>query len=93
MRSNAKYDGDPLTASCFPLLPLCNRVRYDHLFREERDYGFEPNQPWDRHSLHGDGWLTHWNVRSQTPTSVTFAKRRMADTASPHAYATTIDAA
>jgi aldose 1-epimerase len=92
MRSNAAYAGDPLTASCFPLLPFCNRVRDNRFSFEGRPYSFEANQPWDRHYLHGDGWLTDWDVRAQTPTSVIFAMQRAPDASSPYAYAATIAA-
>jgi aldose 1-epimerase len=93
MRCNADYVGDPLTAGCFPLLPFCNRVRDNRFSFEGRNYGFEPNQPWDRHYLHGDGWLTDWDVSHRTPTSVLFAMQRTGDAMSPYAYAATVEAA
>ena len=91
MRDGAAHGGDPLKASCFPLLPFCNRVLDNSFSFAGSDYGFQPNQPWDRHYLHGDGWLSRWVVHARTDTSVSFAMTRDADRVSPYAYAATID--
>ena len=90
LRGEAGYDGDPLHAACFPLLPFCNRVRDNKFSVAGRNYGFKPNQSWDRHYLHGDGWLTEWDVRHRTPASAAFAMQRTADATSPYAYAASI---
>lgn len=91
MRDGAAHDGDPLKASCFPLLPFCNRVLDNRFSLAGDDYEFRQNQPWDRHYLHGDGWLSRWVVRARTDTSVRFAMRKASGHASPYAYAATID--
>ena len=86
MRDGAGHDGDPLKASCFPMLPFCNRVRDNQFTIGGADYRLAPNQPWDRHYLHGDGWLSHWSVVHQSDTSVTFGMRYDGGLASPYAY-------
>jgi len=86
MRDGSRHDGDPLTASCFPLVPYCNRVRGNHFQVAGRDYRLLPNQPWDRHSLHGDGWLSVWQVLAQRDASLRFGLRRTADPQSPYDY-------
>lgn len=91
MRNGTAHGGDPLKAACFPLLPFCNRVLDNRFSFAGREYEFQPNQPWDRHYLHGDGWLSRWSVSARTDTSVGFAMTRSADPVSPYAYAATID--
>ena len=86
MRDGSGHDGDPLTASCFPLVPYCNRVRGNHFQVADRGYRLLPNQPRDRHSLHGDGWLSVWQVLAQCEASIRFGLRRTADAQSPYDY-------
>lgn len=86
MRDGNGHDGDPLKASCFPLVPFCNRVRGNHFQIEGRNYQLLPNQPWDRHYLHGDGWLSSWQVLAQSDDSLHFGLRRVADQQSPYDY-------
>jgi aldose 1-epimerase len=90
LRPASAYAGDPLTAGCFPLLPFGNRVR-DNRFRfGGADYAFAPNQPWDRHYLHGDGWLSLWEVADLSPRAATLSLQRRGDERSPYAYDATI---
>jgi aldose 1-epimerase len=84
MRDGAGHDGDPLMASCFPMLPFCNRARDNRFISDGADYRFAPNQSWDRHYLHGDGCLSRWNVVDQSDTSVTFGMRYDGGLASPY---------
>jgi aldose 1-epimerase len=90
MRDGLGYDGDPLKASCFPMLPFCNRVRDNRFTLDGAEYRLAPNQPWDRHYLHGDGWLSRWNVVDRSDTSVTFGMRYDGGLASPYAYSAEI---
>jgi len=53
-------DRNPLHAACFPLVPFANRVRGNRFSFEGRDHTLEPNMSWDRHYLHGDGWISRW---------------------------------
>ncbi|MCB8883753.1 aldose 1-epimerase [Acidisoma cellulosilytica] len=86
MRDARHHDGDPLKASCFPLLPFCNRVRDNRFQLHGRDYYLQPNQPWDRHYLHGDGWLNDWQVLDLGSDTIRFALRRKANAQSPYNY-------
>jgi aldose 1-epimerase len=90
MRRAASYAGDPLTSGCFPMLPFGNRVRGNRFSFGAADYALEPNQPWDRHYLHGDGWLSVWEIVESAPRSATLAMRRRSDLRSPYAYEATL---
>ena len=90
MRPAQDYAGDPLMAGCFPLLPFGNRVRGNRFSFGGVDHALEPNQPWDPHYLHGDGWLSLWEIVESAPRSATFAMRRRGDRRSPYGYDATI---
>lgn len=53
---------DPLRAGCFPLVPFGNRVEGNRFRFEGCEYELPPNTAWDKHYLHGDGWLGAWTV-------------------------------
>lgn len=89
MRETTGYAGDPRTAACFPLVPFGNRVQDDRFKFGGCAYVLQPNQPWDGHYLHGDGWLANWEVRDVTATAVVFAMRHAADRATPFDYSAT----
>ncbi|WP_413989738.1 aldose 1-epimerase [Labrys okinawensis] len=61
---------NPLHAASFPLVPFGNRVRGNRFRFEGRDHAFQPNMPWDKHYLHGDGWTARWVVAEQAPNFV-----------------------
>jgi aldose 1-epimerase len=90
LRPASSYAGDPLTAGCFPLLPFGNRVRGNRFSFGGADYALAPNQPWDRHYLHGDGWLSLWEVADVSPRAATLSLRCWGDELSPYAYDATI---
>ncbi len=54
-----------LQAGCFPLVPFGNRVNHNRFSFEGRDYRLSANTGWDRHYLHGDGWLQQWQCIEQ----------------------------
>ncbi|MDW5500172.1 aldose 1-epimerase [Pseudomonas lundensis] len=54
-----------LQAGCFPLVPFGNRVNHNRFSFEGRDYRLSANTDWDRHYLHGDGWLQQWQCIEQ----------------------------
>ena len=61
--------GDPRRLACFPMLPYANRLR-DGCFefqgrRIELAAGPHP------HALHGQAWLSAWEVESQSPDQIT----------------------
>ena len=57
----AGRDGiDPLKCGSFPLVPFGNRVEENRFSFGGATYALRPNTAWDRHYLHGDGWLSDW---------------------------------
>lgn len=86
MRSTPDYAGDPLTAACFPLLPFGNRVAGNRFTVGGQSYELAPNQPWDRHYLHGDGWLSTWDVEQASDTQVALRFTHDRLTGQPYAY-------
>lgn len=61
-----KKNGVATDSSCFPLVPFGNRVSGNRFVWQGREYVFEPNVAWDKHYLHGDGWLGAWRCESQS---------------------------
>lgn len=53
---------DALDASCFPLVPFCNRVRDGRFSFAGRQVRLAPNLPPQKHPLHGQGWRSPWAV-------------------------------
>jgi aldose 1-epimerase len=53
---------DPLKCGSFPLVPFGNRVEGNRFSHAGRTYELQPNTDWDRHYLHGDGWLKAWTL-------------------------------
>ncbi|KRA80832.1 hypothetical protein ASD76_15720 [Altererythrobacter sp. Root672] len=56
---------DPLQASCFPLVPYCNRIASGRFEWEAEEVQLPPNFLPERHSLHGLSWQREWAVESQ----------------------------
>jgi aldose 1-epimerase len=54
--------GDPLEASCFPLVPFSNRIADGRFRFEGRAYQLAPNFPPEPHAIHGQGWQNPWQV-------------------------------
>ncbi|TPK97082.1 MULTISPECIES: aldose 1-epimerase [unclassified Mesorhizobium] len=67
-------DRDPLKAGCFPLVPFGNRVEGNRFLFDRTEYHLKPNTPWDKHYLHGDGWLGDWTIddRGDAEASLSF---------------------
>lgn len=76
---------EALKSGCFPLVPFGNRVRDNRFSFEGGEHSLEPNMDWDRHYLHGDGWIGEWQIVGQTSTEIalTFSHR---GTGTPYAY-------
>ena len=77
---------DPLKAGNFPLVPFGNRVEDNVFVYEGTEYRLSPNTDWDRHYLHGDGWLTPWRVTAKTDASVRLDLCRDEDPRAPYRY-------
>ncbi len=51
-----------LDAASFPLVPYVNRIRGGRFTFRQREVVLDPNMPGDPSPLHGQGWLSAWNV-------------------------------
>jgi aldose 1-epimerase len=85
-RTPAGREADPLAAACFPLVPFGNRVRANGFTFAGRRYTLIPNHR-DRHYLHGDGWLSHWDAAERTDDAVTLHLHQPAGR-TPYCYTT-----
>ena len=65
-----KKSGIATESSCFPLVPFGNRVSGNRFSWKDRQYELAPNVPWDKHYLHGDGWLGEWYCESRREESL-----------------------
>jgi aldose 1-epimerase len=75
------------TASgCFPLLPFGNRVRGNGFRYDGLNYVLEANTEWDRHYLHGEGWLADWRVEDASSRHVALAFDRGPAAGTPYVY-------
>lgn len=62
--------GVAVESSCFPLVPFGNRVSGNQFSSPAGEHRLAPNVEWDRHYLHGDGWLNSWCCEEQSPTQL-----------------------
>src|SRR5690348_7426557 len=58
-----------LDADCFPLVPYVNRIRGGCFTFRGRTVRLAPNMPGDPSPLHGQGWLSPWNVEAHDASS------------------------
>jgi aldose 1-epimerase len=77
---------NPLRAANFPLTPFGNRVRGNNFHFESKDYVLQPNMPWDKHYLHGDGWTSRWEVSEQRSDLVKLRLSPHQATGTPYVY-------
>jgi aldose 1-epimerase len=61
----ASDDAGAIDSACYPVVPFGNRVRGNSFVFREQTYALTPNTPWDRHYLHGEGWLDEWIVEDR----------------------------
>ena len=57
-----------LDAASFPLVPYVNRIRGGRFAFSGRDVSLVPNMAGDPSPLHGQGWLSQWQVEEQSET-------------------------
>src|SRR3954454_13522175 len=55
-----------LDAACFPLVPYVNRIRDGRFDFRGREVRRAPNMAGDPSPLHGQGWLSPWEVEVGT---------------------------
>ena len=58
-----------LDAASFPLVPYVNRIRGGGFTFRGREVRLEPNMAGDPSPLHGQGWLSPWEVQSASGSS------------------------
>jgi aldose 1-epimerase len=56
----------PVDLGCFPMVPVCNRVRDNLLRLDDRRWPVRPNFPPQPLHLHGTGWTHAWHVVEAT---------------------------
>ena len=69
----------------FALVPFGNRVEGNAMSFAGRDYAFQPNSS-DPLYLHGDGWISLWQLNDASPEHARLSFLRDADRVSPYAY-------
>jgi aldose 1-epimerase len=72
--------------ACFPLLPFGNRVRGNQFSYDGRDYALAANTDWDKHYLHGEGWLADWRVEEAAADRVALAFKHEEAGGTPYVY-------
>ena len=77
---------NPLKAGSFPLVPFGNRIEDNTFDYDGRIYQLTANTNWDRHYLHGDGWLQSWPIESQADDQVTLALESRARSDTPYEF-------
>lgn len=91
---DARFDGVSLlvpaggldgSMASFPLVPFGNRVEHNGFEIDGTEYHFQPNTG-DPLYLHGDGWLSRWDVMHQAASSVVLSLRHRPDATSAYDY-------
>ena len=67
-----------LDASCFPLVPYVNRIRGGEFRFRDRIVRLRPNMAGDPSPLHGQGWLSPWEVEAFTDVEARLTYRHEA---------------
>lgn len=78
--------GDPLGASCFPLVPFFAFVRSGRIPFAGRECAMAPNHPSEPFPLHGDGWLAQWTVESADRAAAALSYAHDGDGGTPFRY-------
>lgn len=64
LRGAGEKSTNVLDAACFPLVPFVNRIRSGRFVFRGRDVVLRPNLAGDPSPLHGQAWLSSWEVAS-----------------------------
>lgn len=62
MRGCHSHSTNVLEVACFPLVPFVNRIRGSRFTFRGREILLRPNMAGDPSVLHGQGWLSRWEV-------------------------------
>ena len=75
LRGTSTAIADVLDTACFPLVPFANRIRGGTFICGGRTISLAPNMAGDPNPLHGQGWLSRWNVAEKGEDSVVLSFR------------------
>jgi aldose 1-epimerase len=75
-----------MQSACFPLVPFGNRVSGNRFEHAGKRYRLTPNQSWDPHYVHGDGWLNTWTAAATQQDALTLVYEHAASPATPYSY-------
>jgi len=89
LRKTDSSDPDILETACFPLVPYANRICSGSFPFRGLSYILPPNFGDHPHPLHGLGWTSSWEVRSQSHNSATLSHGHVAGSAWPWSYEAT----
>jgi len=64
---------EPRASASFPLVPFSNRIADGRFEFEGRSYRLPINMPPEPHTIHGDGWMSAWDVESAEPARAVLA--------------------
>ncbi|MBB4184452.1 aldose 1-epimerase [Sinorhizobium terangae] len=70
----------------FPLVPFGNRIEGNSFTFEGERFTLEPNTSGDPFCLHGDGWLSEWELKSHSGERATLSYVHAERAGSPYAY-------
>ena len=73
-------------AASFPLVPFGNRVEGNRFLFEGREYNLESNTDWDAHYLHGDGWISEWELEYAVSDTVIMGFKHEPEKGAPYSY-------
>lgn len=69
-KSNEDAVSRALSSSMFPLVPYCNRIADNTLRHGDKTWTLTPNFGDEPLACHGDGWLSTWQVTSQSESGL-----------------------
>lgn len=69
-------------SGCFPLVPYSNRIAQGRFFFKDQQVTVKRNFGDHPHPLHGNGWLSAWELTAQTSDSLTLSLAHQAEGAS-----------
>jgi aldose 1-epimerase len=66
---------DPEKGGCFPLCPYSNRVRGGRFSWQGENFEIDNSGRSQAHALHGDGWISKWQVNEVSKQAVILSHR------------------
>jgi aldose 1-epimerase len=78
LRGVEAEEASPLDHGSFPLVPFSNRIRGGRFTFRGRDVVLQPNMSGDPSPLHGQGWLSPWDVATAGPAEAELVFRHAA---------------